>query len=95
MTEESKYLDTLFQSKFAGFEAEPPARVWENVHADLHGNGGSSINPINLAVLAALLMISGLLGFSIIKDSSSAPRNDMVINGQTAMLFEDPVIENL
>lgn len=92
MTEESKYLDSLFQGKFAAFEAEPPATVWENVHAELHGNGGSSINPVNLAVLAALIMISGLLGFSIINDSSSSPRNPMNVDGHTAMLFEDPIL---
>ena len=69
MTEESKYLDKLFQSKFAGFEVEPPATVWTNVHKEIHGKGGGSINPVNLAVLAALVLISGLLGFSIIKDS--------------------------
>lgn len=72
MTEDSKYLDNLFQSKFAAFEAEPPASVWENVHKELHGKGGGSINPVNLAVLAALMMISGLLGFSIMKDSGIA-----------------------
>jgi len=92
VTEESKYLDTLFQGKFAAFEAEPPAAVWENVHAELHGNGGSSINPVNLAVLAALIMISGLLGYSIINDSSSSPRNTMNVDGHTAMLFEDPTL---
>jgi len=90
VTEESKYLDKLFQNKFAGFETAPPATVWENVHAELHGKGGGSINPVNLAVLAALVMISGLLGFSIINDSSSAPRSSMVVDGQTAMLFEEP-----
>jgi len=37
-------------------------------------------------------MISGLLGFSIINNSSSAPRNEMVVENQTAMLFEDPIL---
>ena len=92
MTEDSKYLDNLFHSKFAAFEAEPPASVWENIHAELHGKGGSSINPVNLAMLAALIMISGLLGFSIINDSSSTSHNNMVVDGQTAMLFDDPVL---
>lgn len=92
MAEESKYLDNLFQSKFAAFEAEPPARVWENVHAELHGKGGSSINPVNLAVLSALIMISGLLGYSIINGSSSRQENMMNVDGQTAILFEDPAL---
>lgn len=69
MTEENKYLDTLFQRKFAGFEAQPPASVWENVHQELHGKKGGFSNPINLATLAALVLISGLLGFSIMKDT--------------------------
>jgi hypothetical protein len=92
VTEESKYLDKLFQSKFAGFEAAPPASVWENVHAELHGKGGSSINPVNLAVLAALVMISGLLGFSIIKDSSRTLRSNIIVDGHTAMIFEEPAM---
>ena len=92
MTEESKYLDKLFQSKFAGFETEPPASVWENVHAELHGKGGGSVNPVNLAVLAALVMISGLLGFSIIKDSPGITHNNLVIDGQTAMIIEETSI---
>ncbi len=92
MAEESKYLDKLFQSKFAAFEAEPPARVWENVHAELHGKGGSSINPVNLAVLSALIMISGLLGYSIINGSSSRQENMMNVDGHTAILFEDPAL---
>ena len=77
MTEESKYLDKLFQSKFAGFEVEPPATVWTNVHKEIHGKGGGSINPVNLAVLAALVLISGLLGFSIIKDSPATINNSL------------------
>lgn len=92
MSEESKYLDQLFQSKFDAFETEPPAAVWDNVHAELHGKGGGSINPINLAVLAALIMISGLLGYSIINNSSSTPNRNMVIDGQTAILFQKPVL---
>ncbi len=88
MTEENKYLDKLFQNKFSGFEAKPPASVWENVHAELHGKGGGGVNPVNLAVLAALVLISGLLGFSIIKDSPSATLNNITIDGQTAMLIE-------
>ncbi|MEN8223808.1 MAG: hypothetical protein ABFS05_00485 [Bacteroidota bacterium] len=76
MTEENKYLDTLFQSKFSGFEAEPPATVWNNVHHELHGKNGGSVNPVNLAMLAALVLISGLLGFSIMKD---APQSDSII----------------
>lgn len=94
MTEESKYLDKLFQSKFAGFEAAPPASVWENVHAELHGKGGGSINPVNLAVLAALIMISGLLGFSIINESSSTSQSNIIADGPTAMLFEEPAMAN-
>ena len=85
-------MDALFQSKFAAFEAEPPASVWENIHTELHGKGGGSINPVNLAVLAALIMISGLLGFSIINDSSRSPQNNIVVDGKTAMLFEEPVL---
>ncbi len=92
MSEESKYLDQLFQSKFAAFETEPPVAVWDNVHAELHGKGGGSINPINLAVLAALIMISGLLGYSIITNSSSTPNSNMVVDGQTAILFQEPVL---
>lgn len=69
MTEENKYLDALFQSKFAGFETEPPASAWDNIHNKLHRNNGGSVNPINLASLAALILISGLLGFSIIGDT--------------------------
>ncbi len=92
MSEESKYLDKLFQSKFAAFETEPPAAVWDNVHAELHGKGGGSINPVNLAVLAALIMISGLLGYSIINNSSSTPNSNMVVDGQTAILFQEPVL---
>jgi hypothetical protein len=88
VTEETKYLDQLFQSRFAGFEAEPPDRVWENVHSSLHGKGGSSINPVNLAILAALVMISGLLGFSIMKDSPSGLQDNLIVDGPTAMLFE-------
>ncbi|MDT8393380.1 MAG: hypothetical protein RQ761_06025 [Bacteroidales bacterium] len=68
MTEDNKYLDKLFQRKFAGFEAEPPASVWTNVHNELHNKGGGSNNPVNLAVLAALVLISGLLGFRLIHD---------------------------
>jgi hypothetical protein len=68
VTEENKYLDELFQSKFAGFEAEPPASAWNNIHDKLHGNNGGSVNPVNLSMLAALILISGLLGFSIIGD---------------------------
>lgn len=75
MTEENKYLDKLFASKFAGFEAEPPAHVWKNIHTELHGKGGGSINPVTLASLAALVLISGLLGFSIIKDIPYATHN--------------------
>ena len=92
MAEESKYLDKLFQSKFAAFEVEPPASVWEHVHTKLHTKGGGSINPVNLAVLAALVMISGLLGFSIIKDASSTHRSELTIDGPTAMLFDEPVL---
>ena len=66
MTEENKYLDELFKAKFAGFEAEPPASAWNNIHDKLHGNKGGSVNPVNLSMLAALIVISGLLGFSII-----------------------------
>jgi hypothetical protein len=66
VTEENKYLDELFQAKFAGFEAEPPASAWNNIHDKLHGNKGGSVNPVNLSMLAALIVISGLLGFSII-----------------------------
>lgn len=66
MTEENKYLDELFKAKFAGFEAEPPASAWNNIHDNLHGNNGGSVNPVNLSMLAALIVISGLLGFSII-----------------------------
>jgi hypothetical protein len=92
VTEDSKYLDNLFQSKFAEFEAEPPASVWENVHAELHGGkGGSPINPVNLAVLAALVMISGLLGYYIISSSSNAV-DYLQLEGHTAMLFEEPVL---
>ncbi len=69
MTEEHKYLDQLFQSKFAAFEAEPPAAVWQNIHKKLHNNGGGSINPVTFATIAALIMISGLLSFSIIKNT--------------------------
>ncbi|HSG67174.1 MAG TPA: hypothetical protein VK994_00610 [Bacteroidales bacterium] len=69
MTEGNKYLDTLFQSKFTGFEAEPPAQVWDNIHAELHDRKGGSINPVNLATIAALVLISGLLSFSFMKDS--------------------------
>ncbi len=77
MTEENKYLDTLFQSKFSAFEAEPPAQVWNNIHANLHNKRGGSINPVNLATIAALVLISGLLSFSLIKDSQYfAPGED-------------------
>lgn len=93
MTEDSKYLDNLFQSKFADFEAAPPESVWENVHAELHGGkGGSPVNPVNLAVLAALIMISGLLGYSIINSSSSHADSNMAVEGHTAMLFEEPIL---
>lgn len=68
MTEDNKYLDKLFQRKFAGFEAEPPASVWTNVHNELHNKGGGSNNPVNLAILAAIVLISGLLGFRLIQD---------------------------
>jgi len=88
VTEEQKYLDQLYQSRFANFEAEPPARVWDNVHGALHGKGGGSFNPVNLALLAALVLISGLLGFSIIKDSPSRQHENLVADGQTAMLLE-------
>ena len=69
MTETNQYLDTLFQSKFAAFEAEPPAQVWDNIHTELHNKRGGSINPVNLATIAALVLISGLLSFSFIKDA--------------------------
>jgi len=75
VTDENKYLDRLFQSKFSGFEAEPPASVWNNIQTELHGSKGGSINPVNLATLAALVLISGLLGFSIMKDVPYADSN--------------------
>ena len=87
MTEGNKYLDTLFQSKFSGFEAEPPAKVWDNIHTDLHGKNGGSINPINLATLAALVLISGLLGFSIMKDSPNSKNN--IVLGDKAVIIEE------
>lgn len=90
MTEESKYLDKLFQSKFAGFEAEPPASVWNNVHKELHGKSGGGINPVNLSVLAALVLISGLLGFSIIKDSPTAQNMEVRISDQSGLLAHYP-----
>ncbi len=90
MTEESKYLDKLFQSKFAGFEAEPPASVWNNVHKELHGKSGGGINPVNLSVLAALVLISGLLGFSIIKDTPTAENTDLQISDQSELLAHYP-----
>jgi hypothetical protein len=87
VTEENKYLDTLYQSKFSDFEAEPPATVWNNIHTELHGKGGGSINPVNLAVLAALVLISGLLGFSIMKD---APNNDSnIVLGDQAINLDE------
>lgn len=92
MSEENKYLDELFQSKFAAFEAEPPASVWDNIYAKLHGNSGGSINPVNLSVLAALIMISGLLGFSLINSNSSESETSLISDGHTAMLFEDPTL---
>lgn len=90
MTEESKYLDKLFQSKFAGFEAEPPASVWNNVHKELHGKSGGGINPVNLSVLAALVLISGLLGFSIIKDSPTAQNTEVSNSDQSGLLAHYP-----
>jgi hypothetical protein len=90
VSEEHKYLDELFQSKFAAFEAEPPASVWDNIHNKLHGNNGGPINPVNLAILAALIMISGWLGFSLINNSSTEGEQPIMSEGHTAMLFEDP-----
>ena len=89
MTEENKYLDELFQSKFAGFEAEPPATVWNNIHEELHGKGGGSVNPVTLALLAALVLIAGLLGFSIIKDSPSTANSGDIGNDQTQIHFNN------
>jgi len=86
VTEENKYLDTLFQSKFSGFEAEPPASVWDNIHNELHGKQGGSINPVNLATLAALVLISGLLGFSIMKDAPHADTN--IVLGDQAIVMD-------
>ena len=87
MTEENKYLDTLFQSKFSDFEAKPPATVWNNIHTELHGGKGGSINPVNLATLAALVLISGLLGFSIMKDTPNS-RSNIVAGDQSTMIEE-------
>lgn len=89
MTEENKYLDGLFQSKFAGFEAEPPATVWNNIHEELHGKGGGSVNPVTLASLAILMLIAGLLGFSIIKDSPHTTNSGDIRNNQTLTHFDD------
>lgn len=89
MTDENTYLDGLFQSKFSGFEAEPPAGVWNNIHSELHGKGGGSVNPVNLASLAALLLISGLLGFSIIKDAPNASNIDPAQQENNLMLLAD------
>jgi len=92
VSEENKYLDKLFQSKFAAFEAEPPASVWDNIYNKLHGSNGGSFNPVNLALLAALVMISGWLGFSLIGSSSTEGEQLMITEGHTAMLFEDPAL---
>ena len=89
MTEENKYLDELFQSKFAGFEAEPPATVWNNIHEELHGKGGGSVNPVTLALLAALVLIAGLLGFSIIKDSPHTTNSGDIGDNQTQIHFDN------
>ncbi len=89
MTEENKYLDELFQSKFAGFEAEPPATVWNNIHKELHGKGGGSVNPVNLALLAALVLIAGLLGFSIIKDAPHTANSGLIENNQTQIYYDN------
>ncbi len=86
MTEEHKYLDQLFQSKFAAFEAEPPSAVWQNIHKKLHNNGGGSVNPVTLASIAALIMISGLLSFSIIKNT---PGHLATPSEGTSMLLAD------
>lgn len=98
MTEENKYLDKLFESKFAGFEAEPPAAVWNNIHQELHGKKGGSINPINLATIAALVLISGLLGFSIIKDvpvQSSEINHSELTSALHALAVDEPATDNL
>ena len=86
VTEENKYLDTLFQSKFSGFEAEPPASVWDNIHKELHGKNGGSINPVSLATLAALVLISGLLGFSIMKDVPQSKSS--IVLGDEAIIMD-------
>jgi hypothetical protein len=89
VTEENKYLDELFQSKFAGFEAKPPAIVWNNIHKELHGKGGGSVNPVTLASLAALMLIAGLLGFSIIKDSPHTANSGFRGDNQTQIHFDN------
>lgn len=87
-------MDGLFQSKFTGFEAEPPAGVWNNIHTELHGKGGGSFNPVNLASLAALLLISGLLGFSIIQDAPSASNiNPQPLEQQISMIADDAGVD--
>lgn len=75
--------DELFQSKLDGFEMEPSAQVWENIHAELDGKRKKSIFPaLRIAASVIILVTAGIL-FIPKKDTTKPlrqPKNGLASN---------------
>ena len=69
-------IDALFRSKLDGLEAEPSARVWDNISTELHGAGNRRKG------FVPLLRIAGSIAVLIAAGLFFLPRNKKVYQAQ-------------
>jgi len=99
---DKKHIDRLFQEKFKDFEAQPSAKVWENIQSQLEQPTPKHKKTIPLwgkvASIAAILLLFISIG-SIFKDNNSG--NDSILpavvdtNNETGKTNNDTLKEEL
>jgi hypothetical protein len=70
--QDTKHFDDLFRRKFESFEVQPPEGVWERIKANLPNGGSGTLfsNPISIASIAAMALISLIIGLIFVKQPS-------------------------
>lgn len=70
-----KHIDEVFIKRFETFEVTPPEGIWERILSSLPSNSSGTLfsNPVSLATIAAMVLITLILGLNIIHQPNGAP----------------------
>ncbi|WP_342647186.1 hypothetical protein [Mucilaginibacter sp. CSA2-8R] len=94
MNMQDKDFDDLFRTKLGNLEAEPSARVWNNISAELHGSKKRKLSPVWSIAATTVLLLSAAAWFLTNKPIENQ-QNQVAANRKQVVIKNQPAENNI